>query len=148
MRWFGAGRAQPEPESVLREDDSLGVLALLAVLDEAVANADRAEGLLERCSSGQRLGAADARAGLALRVAFTQLSRWIEGMPCPGDQLLLRDHAACLIRYYLLMVSTALDATFVPSGSRHIAIRGGRPESGTAATALTALRDELREAAT
>lgn len=147
MGWFGARRAQPRTEAVLREDDALGRVGLLAVLEEAVAHLDRAEDLLERCSRGAPLRASDARTGLALRVSFTQLSRWIETMPCPDDQLLLRDQAACLLRYYLLMVATALDAAFVPAGGRHIAIRARGPERGTPAMSLVALRDELRDSA-
>jgi hypothetical protein len=148
MGWFGVRRASPRPDALLREDDALGIVELLAVLDEALAHVGRAETLIERCSTGATLGVSDARAGLALRVRFTQLSHWVEGMPCPDDLLLLRERAACLLRYYLLMVTSAIDAAFAPAGRRQIAIRGSASRAGMPpAQALAALRDELREAA-
>lgn len=160
MGWFARPRgASPSGESLSRDplsEDALGALTLLAVLEEAVAQLDAAEALLERCAlagdpgpqagvrpPGRRLGVADARQGLRLRIAFTQLSRWLEGMDCEPEQELLRADTSRLLRFYLLMISSALDAAFTPSSRQHIAVRGGR---GGTAGRLIELRDLARAA--
>lgn len=162
MGWFarlhGVGtspRIGSAPAPLVEE--GLSAVTLLAVLEEAVAHLDAAEDLLERCalagdpgtlagsrSSQQRLGAVEARQGLRLRVAFTQLSRWVDGMTCEPEQEGLRAEAARLLRFYLLMITYALDAAFTPPSRQHIAVRGGR---GGAASRLVELRDRARAAA-
>ncbi|QNE34553.1 hypothetical protein [Leifsonia shinshuensis] len=153
MGWFS--RARDADPAALAED-GLSALTLLAVLDEAVSHLSAAESLLERCAvagepghpvgvrpADRRLGVADARQGLRLRIAFTQLSRWLDGMTCEPEQEQLRADASRLLRFYLLMVTYALDAAFTPSARQHIAIRGGR---GGAAGRLVELRDLARAA--
>ncbi len=155
MGWFARPRGASPSGDPLSED-TLGALTLLAVLDEAVAQLDAAEALLERCalagdpwhqagarSPDLRLGVAEARQGLRLRVAFTQLSRWLEGMDCEPEQERLRADTSRLLRFYLLMISSALDAAFAPSSRQHIAVRGGR---GGTAGRLIELRDLARAA--
>lgn len=152
MGWFvRLNKPAPTPDPL---EDGLGGLTLLAVLEEAVSQLDAAEALLERCalagdprhSVGPRptdrsLGVADARQGLRLRVAFTQLSRWLDGMVCEPEQELLRADTSRLLRFYLLMISSALDAAFTPASRHHIAVRGGR---GGTAGRLIELRDLAR----
>ncbi|MEY9953923.1 hypothetical protein [Leifsonia sp. EB34] len=154
MGWFARARAGG---STALAEDGLSALTLLAVLEEAVSHLSAAESLLERCAvagepghpvgvrpADRRLGAADARQGLRLRIAFTQLSRWLDGMTCDPEQEPLRADASRLLRFYLLMVTYALDAAFTPPARQHIAIRGGH--SG-AAGRLVELRDLARAAA-
>ena len=153
MGWFARlhGTA-PSPDPLA--ETGLSALTLLAVLEEAVSHLDAAEALLERCALAgdpghpagarppdRRLGVAEARQGLRLRVAFTQLSRWLDGMVCEPEQEGLRADTARLLRFYLLMISSALDAAFAPSSRQHIAVRGGR---GGAAVRLMELRDLAR----
>lgn len=154
MGWFvRLNRPDPLPDPL---EDGLGALTLLAVLEEAVSQLDAAEALLERCAlagepgypAGARpaewmLGVAEARQGLRLRVAFTQLSRWVDGMVCEPEQERLRADTSRLLRFYLLMISSALDAAFTPASRQHIAVRGGR---GGAAGRLVELRDLARSA--
>ncbi|MEY9854325.1 hypothetical protein ABH923_004003 [Leifsonia sp. EB41] len=154
MGWFARTR---RADSVALAEDGLSALTLLAVLEEAVSHLSAAESLLERCAvagepghpvgvrpSDRRLGVADARQGLRLRIAFTQLSRWLDGMICEPEQEPLRADASRLLRFYLLMVTYALDAAFTPPARQHIAIRGGH---GGAAGRLVELRDLARAAA-
>ncbi|MFE4470988.1 hypothetical protein ACFRFH_19430 [Leifsonia sp. NPDC056824] len=154
MGWFAKTR---RADTVALTEDGLSALTLLAVLEEAVTHLPAAESLLERCAlagapghpvgvrpAGRRLGVADARQGLRLRIAFTQLSRWLDGMTCEPDQEPLRADASRLLRFYLLMVTYALDAAFTPPARQHIAIRGGH---GGAAGRLVELRDLARAAA-
>jgi hypothetical protein len=154
MGWFSRAR---DADSATLAEDGLGALALLAVLDEAVSHLSAAESLLERCAvagepghpvgvrpADRRLGVADARQGLRLRIAFTRLSRWLDGMTCEPELEQLRADASRLLRFYLLMVTYALDAAFTPPARQHIAIRGGH---GGAAGRLVELRDLARAAA-
>lgn len=156
MGWLARLRAPGSRPDALAED-GLGALTLLAVLEEAVSYLAAAEALLERCAlagepgrpggmrpADHRLGAAEARQGLRLRVAFTQLSQWLEGMVCEPEQELLRADTSRLLHFYLLMISSALDAAFTPPSRQHIAVRGGR---GGAAARLVELRDLARAAA-
>jgi hypothetical protein len=155
MGWFGRARGVGRDPGPLAED-GLGAVTLVAVLEEAVAHLDAAENLLERCAAAgepghpigmrpdpARLGVADARQGLRLRVAFTQLSRWLDGMACDPGQEAVRADASRLLRFYLLMITYALDAAFAPPDRQHIAVRGG---AGGAARRLVELRDLAREA--
>lgn len=155
MGWLGRLHGPDRSPDPLAED-GLAALTLLAVLEEAVSHLDAAEALLERCAlagdpghpmsartSERRLGVAEARQGLRLRVAFTQLSRWLDGMVCDPEQEGLRADTARLLRFYLLMISSALDAAFTPPSRQHIAVRGGR---GGAAVRLVELRDLARAA--
>lgn len=155
MGWFARLRGSGSGPGALAED-GLGALTLLAVLEEAVSHLDAAEALLERCAlagdpgrlaglqpAGYRLGPADARQGLRLRVAFTQLSRWLECTTCEPEQEPLRADASRLLRFYLLMISSALEAAFNPPSRQHIAVRGG---GGGAAARLVELRDLARAA--
>jgi hypothetical protein len=155
MGWFARLHAPGSGPDPLAEE-GLGALTLLAVLEEAVSQLDAAEALLERCalagapggtagarSPECRLGVAEARQGLRLRVTFTQLSRWLEGMVCEPEQEGLRADTSRLLRFYLLMISSALDAAFTPASRQHIAVRGG---SGGAALRLVELRDLDRAA--
>jgi hypothetical protein len=148
-RLHGPGSA-PDPLA----EDGLGALTLVAVLEEAVSYLDAAETLLERCAlagdpahpagsrpQDHRLSVADARQGLRLRVAFSRLYRWLEGTACEPEQERLRADTSRLLRFYLLMISSALDAAFTPPARQHIAVRGGR---GGAATRLVELRDLAR----
>ncbi|WP_426623917.1 hypothetical protein ACPPVW_15180 [Leifsonia sp. McL0607] len=150
-RLHGPGSA-PDPLA----EDGLSALTLLAVLEEAVSYLDAAEALLERCAlagdpghptgarpADTRLGVVEARQGLRLRVAFTQLSRWLDGMVCEPEQEGLRADTSRLLRFYLLMISSALDAAFTPPSRQHIAVRGG---NGSAARRLVELRDLARAA--
>ena len=159
MRWFSGrsptGRdADPALRGSLLDDALLGEAflrdadgwTLLAVLDEAVSHLDDAERLLERCADGA-LHPADARLSLRLRVTFTRLSDWIEHLPCAPEHLALRERAARLLEFYLLMVKHAMDAACASastsaSASRRLAIRGGKE---SAAAELVALRDAVRE---
>jgi hypothetical protein len=153
MGWFVRNRSGPAPDPL---EYDLGALTLLAVLEEAVCQLDAAEALLERCAlagepgypagtrpPGWTLGVAEARQGLRLRVAFTQLSRWLDGMVCDPEQEPLRADTSRLLRFYLLMISSALDAAFTPPSRQHIAVRGGH---GGAAGRLIELRDLARAA--
>lgn len=156
MGWFARLRgAGPDTDPLV--EDGLGALTLIAVLEEAVSHLDAAESLLERCAAAgepghpvgvqpypSRLGVVEARQGLRLRVAFTQLSRWLDGMACEPEQEALRADTARLLRFYLLMITYALDAAFTPPARQHIAVRGGR---GGAARRLVELRDLARQSA-
>jgi hypothetical protein len=156
MGWFARTRG-PGGDPAALPEDGLSALTLLAVLEEAVTHLPAAESLLERCAvagepghpvgirpADRRLGAVEARQGLRLRIAFTRLSRWVDGMPCEPAQEPLRADASRLLRFYLLMVTYALDAAFTPPARQHIAVRGGR---GGAARRLVELRDLARVAA-
>ncbi|KQR52714.1 hypothetical protein ASF88_14580 [Leifsonia sp. Leaf336] len=154
MGWFvRQNKSDPAPDPL---EDGLGGVTLLAVLEEAVCQLDAVEALLERCaiagdpghaagvrSADRRLGAAEARQGLRLRVTFTQLARWLDGMVCEPEQERLRAATSRLLRFYLLMISSALDAAFTPTSRQHIAVRGGR---GGTAGRLIELRDLARAA--
>lgn len=153
MGWFARDRSGGAELGPL-VDDTMSAVTLVAVLEEAVSHLGAAEELLERCAlagepghaAGFRtawrpLGVADARQGLRLRVAFTQLSRWLDGLVCDPQQEALRADASRLLRFYLLMVTYAVDAAFIPPDRQHIAVRGGR---GDAADRLVELRDLAR----
>lgn len=156
MGWF-TRLGGPAPVPPVLVEDGLSALTLLAVLDEAVSHVSAAEDLLERCARAgdpgrsadarrpdARLGAAEARQGLRLRVVFTQLSRWLDDLVCDPEQEGLRAEASRLLRFYLLMVTSAVDAVFTPPARQHIAVRGGRVG---AAERLVELRDSARAAA-
>lgn len=141
MRWF-TGFRPPRTETAPFPGDGLDALGLLAVLEEALAHLDATEQLLAHCADG-RVGPAEARQSLRLRVTFTRLSHWVDGMRCPSVLLPARDETACLLRFYLLMVTSAMDAVYAPASRQHIALRGGRGATGEQ---LLALRDAVRDA--
>lgn len=139
MNWFSRPTSTGRAPASFAER-SFETLELLAVLEEAVVQLDDVERLLERCAVGA-LRPAEARQSLRLRIAFSRLSRWTEGMLCSPDLLPARERTACLLRFYLLMVTQATSAAYVPATRRQIALRGG---NAATAEQLLALRDAVR----
>ena len=121
-------------------------LTLLAVLDEAVAAATAAEGLLAACADGERVSAAVARSGLRLRLRFAQLGRWIEDLDLTREDDDIRDECSRLLAFYLHLLTHATDAPFALRRRDRISLRNVAPLTGAPVARLQLLRDRLRAA--
>ncbi|MDR6970655.1 hypothetical protein [Leifsonia shinshuensis] len=122
----------------------VGRLSLLALLEEAVTAAERADVLLARCDDIDVTTAADARLALRLRVAFADLQRWADDLELDGREAELRDEAARLCAFYLHLLTHAFDRRIASAGHDRRTIRSRGPLTGAPCARLALLRDRLR----
>ena len=140
MRGSRDGRAGP-PRSL---GDEVSRMSLLALLEESVTAAEKADGLLARCDDIDVTTAADARLALRLRVSFADLQRWVDELDLDGKDADLRDEAARLLSFYLHLLTHAFDRRIAAEGHGRRAIRSRGPLTGAPCARLALLRDRLR----
>ncbi|MFP3465438.1 hypothetical protein [Leifsonia sp. SIMBA_070] len=122
----------------------VGQLSLLALLEEAVAAAEQAELLLDRCDGLEATTPADARAALRLRIAFAGLQHWVDDLELGGQEAEVQDETGRLLAFYLHLLTHAFDRRIAAAGRDRLAIRGRGPLTGVPAQRLARLRDRLR----
>ncbi|TDP99954.1 hypothetical protein AXZ95_3885 [Leifsonia sp. 115AMFTsu3.1] len=123
--------------------DEVSRLSLLALLEEAVDAAEKADILLARCDDIDVTTAADARQALRLRVTFAELHRWVDELDLDGREAEVRDEAARLLAFYLHLLTHAFDRRIAAAGHDRRAIRQRGPLTGAPCARLTTLRERV-----
>ncbi|MGO4300284.1 hypothetical protein [Leifsonia sp. RAF41] len=124
--------------------DEVSRLSLVALLEESVTAAEKADDLLARCDDIDVTTAADARRALRLRVSFADLQRWVDELELDGSDAELRDEADRLLAFYLHLLTHAFDRRIASAGHGRRTLRSRGPLTGAPRARLTLLRDRLR----
>ena len=123
--------------------ETVGRVSLLALLEEAVVAAGRAEQVLTRAEDGSPPTAGDARLALHLRIRFAELQRWVDDLELSGRDAEVRDETARLLAFYLHLLTHAFDRRIAEAGRDRLAIRSRGPLTGAPCARLTTLRERV-----
>jgi hypothetical protein len=140
LSWFGRLTG---PRFVSRSQCEAESRALLHIIDEGIVLANAAEDLLAKFGSDTAPGAADARFGLQLRLAFVNLLGPLKDLHCCPEHTVIQNRASELLNFYLHMITRSFELRFSLVSQQDYTILGRDYHASSTYLKLMALRSEL-----